>query len=279
MADQLMSAASELSVLVPELWSKKFYPTLKERLPMIECVAHDYEGDIQALGDTVNITKFPQFDAAEDLAETAAADAEALTATQSQLVINHQYVKDYIVTLKGEVQAMDAAQHIGDLAVFAIMKKMHSGMLTAIVPSSSSPDHQISFSSGTTLALADLLAIKDLLDLQDVEEAGRKIVGGVAQQNDLLNVTTFTSADYVGGEVIASGKPGKTLLGFDMNWTSEAGNTVYGFHPLFMQAAVQRAPKVGVYDLGGEGKRATRFNFTVLCGEVQVDNLRVVKVS
>lgn len=278
--DELMRASTELAVLIPEIWSAKFYPTLLEKLPMNSVVAHDYEGEIQALGDTVNITSFPQFDVAQDLAEDGVADAESITPTQSQLVINHMLVKDYIVTYKADVQSMEAAQKLGDLAMHSIMKKMQSILFTDTVASASSPDHQIAFTSSTTLALADILAAKELLDLQDVEEVGRKMIVGAAQLNDLFNITGFVSRDYVANSnAMVSGGLSSQFVGFDLGWTSEAGNTATLFHPLYMQAAVQKAPKVGVYDMGVQGKRANRFNFTVLFGDVQVSNIRVVEIA
>lgn len=277
--DQVMTAASELAVLVPEIWSGKFYKTLLASTPFNDVVGRDYEGEIQALGDTVNITSFPQFDVAEDLAENGTAEAEGVTATQSQLVINHMLVKDFIVTYKAEVQSIDASMQLMDLAMYAIQKKMQSILISDTVASASSPDHQIAYDSASTLAVADILEAKELLDTANVEEVGRKMIVGPAQLNDLLAVSTFTSRDYVDGKSVQTGGVSSPVFGFNMRWTSEAGNTSYFFHPLYMQAAVQRAPKVGVYDVGVNGKRATRFNFTALFGNVQVSNVRVVEVA
>jgi hypothetical protein len=277
--DQVMTAASELSVLVPEIWSGKFYNTLLASTPFNDVVGRDYEGDIQALGDTVNITSFPQFDVAEDLAENGVSEADSITATQSQLVINHMLVKDFIVTYRAEVQSIDASMQLMDLAMYAIMKKMQAILIADTVASASSPDHQIAYASPSTLAVADILGGKELLDTQNVEEVGRKMIVGPAQLNDLLAVSTFTSRDYVDGKAVQTGGVSSPVFGFDLRWTSEAGNTAYLFHPLYMQAAVQRAPKVGVYDVGVNGKRATRFNFTALFGNVQVSNVRVVEIG
>ena len=277
--DQVMTAASELSVLVPEIWSGKFYNTLLASTPFNDVVGRDYEGDIQALGDTVNITSFPQFDTAEDLAENGVSEADSITATQSQLVINHMLVKDFIVTYRAEVQSIDASMQLMDLAMYAIMKKMQAILIADTVASASAPDHQIPYDSSSTLAVADILEAKELLDTQNVEEVGRKMIVGPAQLNDLLAVSTFTSRDYVDGQAVKTGGVSSPVFGFDLRWTSEAGNTSYLFHPLYMQAAVQRAPKVGVYDVGVNGKRATRFNFTALFGNIQVSNVRVVEIA
>lgn len=280
MSDELMRASTEFAAIVPEVWSNKFYPNLLEKLPMIECVSYDYEGDIRALGDTVHISSFPQFDQAQDLAEDGVADAEALTPTNSNLIINHMLVKDYIVTFVAGVQALEASQKLNELAMHAIMKKMQAILIVDTVASASAPDHQIPYDSSTTLALADILEAKELLDTQDVEDVGRKGCVGAAQLNDLFNITGFTSRDYnPSANAMSSGGITSPIMGFDLKWSTEFGNTSLWFHPLYMQGAVQRAPQASVYDLGVQGKRAMRVNFTALFGDVQVDNTRVVEIA
>ena len=278
--DQVMTAATEMDALIPEIWSAAFYPTLKEKLPFIASVAGDYEGEISALGDTVNIMSFPQFAAAEEISENAAVAADAITVSKTQLIINKQVAKDYIITKKAMKQSMEAQAALRDLALHSILKKMQSVIIAEIVPSAASPDHSIAFDSGTTLALADILEAKELLDDADVEEMGRVMVLGSAQYNDLFNISGFTSKDFIpAGSPLASGAVTLPVLGFDVRWTSEAGNVSYLFHPLFLQMAVQQAPSVEVVSLGNEGKRATRVNMDVLFGVKQVSNLRVVTIG
>ena len=59
--DQVMKASAELSVLVPEVWSQKYYDVLLAELPFNSTISRDYEGEIQNLGDTVKISSFPEF--------------------------------------------------------------------------------------------------------------------------------------------------------------------------------------------------------------------------
>jgi len=55
MADQIMTAGSELSVIVPEVWSRRYYDVLLAELPFKSVVNMDYEGEIANLGDTVDL--------------------------------------------------------------------------------------------------------------------------------------------------------------------------------------------------------------------------------
>ncbi len=277
--DQIMKASAELDAIVPELWSAKFYPTLKERLPFISSVATDYEGEIQGLGDTVNIATVPQFDVAEEISEDQAVDADAVTISKTPLVINKQVAKDFIITKKGMIQSIDASNALRDLAIHSIMKKMQDVIVAEIVPSVT-PDHTISFLSGTTLALADILAAKELLDNADCEEMNRQLICGAAQLNDLFNISGFTSRDFIpAGSPLTSGQIQTPVLGFTVQWSSRLGNTAYLFHPIFLQMAVQQAPEVEVVSLGAEGKRAKRVNMDVLFGVKQVSDLRVVNIA
>lgn len=279
MADQVMTGGSELSELRPELWSAAFYPTLQEALPFNDSVSREYEGEIRALGNQVNITTFPQFSEAAEIAENQKSDAEGVTAVGIDLTINKQLTKDFIITDRARVQTIDAMNELRDLAFFAILKKMQSIIIDTIAPSASSPDHTISYDSGTTLGLADILEGKELLDGADVEQAGRVMVNGAAQHNDLFNVSGITSRDFVDGASMQTGALPGQVLGFMPRMTSEAGDTTYLFHPRFMLVAVQRDLSVQAYDQGGQGLRSMRINTSLLMGLVQASNLRVVTIS
>lgn len=280
MADEVHRASTEFDGIIPEIWSAAFYPTLLEKLPFNDSVARDYENEIQDLGDTVNINTFPQFDQAQLLQENEKADADSVTPTKSQLIINKRVVKDYILTKKAMRQSIDSQNQLRDLAMHAIMKKMQSEIIAEISPSASAPDHSIAYDSGTTLALADILEAKELLDDSDVEDFGRAMILGSAQSNDLFNITGFVSKDFIpAGSPLSDGAVTLPVLGFNVRTTTEAGSTAYLFHPIFMQVAVQESPEVAVFDLGVDGKRAQRANMDVLFGVKQLSNLRVVTIS
>lgn len=280
MVDQVITKGVEFDGITPELWSAAFYPTLLQHLPWNDSVSRDYENEIQALGDTVNINDFPQFDVAQDILEDERADADSVTANKQQLVINKQVVKDYILTKRALRQSLDAETKLRDLALYSIMRRMQQIIIAEIAPSASAPDHTIAYDSGTTLALADILEAKELLDTAEVEEAGRTMIVGAAQQNDLFNITGFTSRDFIpAGSPLTSGAITTPVLGFLMKWTTEVGNTSYFFNPMFLTMAVQQSPDVTVHDLGVDGKRATRVNMDVLFGVKQLSSKRVVAIS
>ncbi len=280
MPDQVMTAASNLANLIPELWSSNFYPVLKAKLPFIESVDMSYQGEIANLGDTVNVSQFPEFGAAVELAEDQANDAQGITVSNIQLVINKQIVQDFVVTRKAVLQSLDSLNELNDLAMFSVMKKIQSLIIDATSPSSSAPDHTIGYDSSTTLALADILEAKELLDTANVDGASRIAILGAAQSNDLFNITGVTSRDFIpAGSPLSSGAINVPLLGFDIRETTVVSNTARFFHPSYLTMAIQESPAVEVFNLGGEGKRQTRVNLTSLLGIKQMDSARVVSIS
>jgi len=280
MADQIMTAGSELSVIVPEVWSRQFYDVLLAELPFASIIDDSYEGEIANLGDTVKISTFPEFDEALELPEGSRNDAEALTATQQNLVINKRIVKDFIVTNRAQLQSLPHMDKLKELARFSINKKIQSIIISTSVPSASAPDHQIAYDSGTTLVLADLLEAKELLDTQNVPQSGRHLVMGAAQLNDVFNITGFTSSDFlVSGAPIQTGQLPGALLGFMPHFTTEVGNVTHLFHSSYQTMAAQKGLTIEEFNLGVDGIRGNRVNVDWLGGFKQLDNKRIVELA
>jgi hypothetical protein len=278
--DQIMTSGANLSAIVPELWSQRYYDVLLADLPFSSIVSKDWEGEISDLGDRVNISQFPEFDDADELAEDERSDAAAVTVSGQQLIINKRVVKDFIVTKKAILQSLPHMDKLRELAVYSIMKKICNTIIASIVPSAASPDNTLAYTSGTTLALADLIAGKDALDAQNVPGSDRHMVVGSSQANDIFNITGFQSSDFMAsGGFLQSGQLPPQLLGFLPHFTTLAAATTYLFHRSFMTMASQQGLDVKEYDLGVDGKRATRVNLDTLYGLKQLDGKRVVTIG
>ncbi len=278
--DEIMTAGSNLSAIVPEVWSARYFNVLLADLPFRSIIATDWEGEIADLGDRVNISQFPEFDEGDELAEDERSNAAATTVTGQQLIINKRVVRDFIVTKKAILQSLPHMDKLRELAVYAILKKIERTIIETIVPNASAPDNSIAFDSGTTLALADILEGKELLDNVNVPAADRHMVLGPAQLNDLFNITGFTSRDFILTDgPLQTGQAPSQLLGFMPHYTTLAGNVSYLFQRTFMTMASQQGMDVKEYDLGVEGKRATRVNLDTLYGLKQLDGERVVTIG
>lgn len=281
MADAYMRASTETSVIVPEVWSKNYYDTLLAELPFESLIDKSYEGEISALGDTVNISTIPEFAEGNELpTEDAANDAEAVVITGQQLVINKQLVKDFIVTDKAKLQSLPFTDKLKSLAIYSIQKKIQSLIISLTVPSAAAPDHTLVAVTAGTYALADILASKELLDTAKVPMSDRHKILGAGALNDIFNITGFTSSDFVAsGSPLVTGELPSQLAGFMPHFTTVVGSTVYDFHRSYFTMASQKGIEVKEYDLGVIGKRGTRVNCTTLLGMKQLDNKRVVTVT
>lgn len=280
MANQIHTQATELAVLSPEIWSAKLQEVNRALLPFLDSVNLDYQGDGADIGDIVNVNQIPDFNQAEVLAEGAAGDAEAVTATQTQITINQRPYKDFIVTKKAQLQSLGFMDQLRDNAVYSINKKMQAIIVAAITPSAATPDHQIAFDSGTTLALADILEAKELLMEANCPQDGLVMVLGSEQFNDLYNISGFTSRDFIpAGSPLASGEFATPLAGFMPKFTTVAGDVSYLFHPSFLAMVVQQSLNIEVVSMGADGIRGTRVNADVLMGVAQLDDQRVVSLS
>jgi hypothetical protein len=282
MSDQIMKTSVEMDAVTPEVWSAAWFPALLENLVWADSAARDYQGDIANLGDTVHVTQWPQFGDAIDMQEGDTNDAQGVTASGIPLVVNHMVAQDFIITKKALKQSLDAQEKLRQHAFFSIMKKIDQIIFADVSPSASAPDHIIPYDSGSTLALADFLEAKELLDTALVPDVGqRKAVLGIAQYNDLFNIAGFTSRDFVpNANALSQGAITTPVLGFQIAFTSLVANTCSFFDPIFMQLAVQLNPVPEVFNLGGvNGQRAYRTNMEVLFGNKQMENVRVVQIA
>lgn len=278
--DQIMKTSAEVSAIVPELWSRRYYDTLLAALPFNSVISQDYEGEIIQLGDKVRIPTIPEFSDADEVAEGAKVDADSVTITTQNLTINKRIAKDFIVTNKALLQSIPFVDKLRELCIYAIQKKIQGNIIAATVPSASAPDHTIAYDSGTTLALADMLEAKELLDAADVPMSNRHFVVGAAQLNDIFNITGFTSSDFlVSGAPLQTGELPPALLGFMPHFTSVVGNISYFFHSTYFTMAAQQGVQVKEFDLGVDGVRAVRVNVDTLYGQQQLGNDRVVTIS
>lgn len=279
MSNQIMDT-QKTTAIVPEIWSAKYYQVLLDRLPFIDSVDRSYDGEIQELGDIVNISSIPEFSDATLLAEGASGDADAVEVTGQQLVINSRVYKDVIVTKKSKLQSLSFMDELRDKMIFAINKKIQALIIQNIIPSAATPDHQIAYDSGSTLALADILEAKELLDTQNVAEENRVSVMSAAQWNDIFNINSFTSRDFIpAGSPITSGSLPTPICGFMPKMTNVVLNTSYWYHPTFLTMAIQDALNIEVFNLGVDGVRGTRINADVLLGIRQLDSKRIVSIA
>lgn len=272
----MFDTGAEVSAIVPKQWSENYYDSLLAELPMKDLISKDWEGEIANLGDTVKIPTIPEFADAEELPEVNAGTADTVTIGTQDLVINKRIVKDFIVTNKALLQSIPFVEKLKALAIYSIQKKIQALILAATVPSGLAPDHTLTAVTPGVFALADILALKELLDTQNVPMSDRHLGLGAGTLNDIFNITGFTSSDFVAsGSPLQSGQLPAQLVGFMPHFSTVFGATVYAFHKMYFTMASQQGMDTKEYDMGVDGYRAKRVNCDTLIGIKQMSNVRV----
>lgn len=284
MADPILTGGTELAALIPEHWSPRFYDVLRAALPFIGSVDQSYEGEIRKLGDTVRILTVPDFGEADLLPEGSKGDASTVTATSQSLIINQRPYLDFIVEDTAQLQSEEFMTKLRDAAVYAILKRINTIIVGLVAPASG---NALNYTTGTTLALADILAVGRKLDSLDVPSDNRTMVVGTNQLNDLFNIQQFTSRDYRSGagDPMVTGKFSDTILGWNLKYSSLYGTgsagsaTTYFYHPSFATVAFQKQLNAEAARGTWDGVRATRVNMDCLMGAKQLDSKRVVTLA
>jgi hypothetical protein len=280
MADQLTSSGGSNSAIVPEIWSANFQDNLRNADVLSPILRHDYENEIQSLGDTVNIPSIPDV-TATDLAEGAVGETVSSTATTTPLAINTMTSVDFKITTQAQLQSVAFIDELEKRALSAIQLKMQSNAFALISPSTATPDHVIAYDSASTLADADLLEALDLeVAANWPDNADKYLVTGGLQRNDLVNISKFYDKDTNDGDAPSiTGQILAPIYGHNVRWSGAAGTTTYLFLSDFMQIAVQRGLTMKLYDIGVNGERGYRLNIDVLYGIKQMHNDRVITIG
>lgn len=268
------------TAIIPEIWSAKFFDVNTASLPYIDCVNNDWEGEISALGDIINISQMPEFAEAQLLGEGAKGNASAVIITGQQLTINKRPYVDVIITKESSLQSLPFMDKLRNMMIYSLNKKIQTEIVNLIQPSTSAPDMTLAYDTGSTLALADILEAQELLNGQNVEKSNRIGILEVSQYSDLFNVTSFISRDYIpAGSPITTGVIETPVCGFTIKASNIGNNVSRWLHPSFMTIAFQQALNIELSNLAVLGERGQRLNMDLLMGIKQMDSKRVVSIS
>ena len=110
--------------------------------------------------------------------------------------------------------------------------------------SASAPDHRIAY-AGSSLAKADILEARKLLNEQNVPQGDRTLLVSPASESSLMSITEFTRVDESGGSAaLRNGQIGK-LFGFDVLMSSQVEDLkTMAYHRTAAAMARQLAPRV-----------------------------------
>lgn len=179
--------------------------------------------------------------------ENVAVDAQAITWAVDNLPLNKhrviQVLLEDIANIQSKVaQELQIAERAGlDLAYDTDLALADSFYNSA---SAAAPDHIIPFANTTSLAGADLLSAKLLLDLQKLPQDGRYLGVDPTGYSQLLAVSDFVRVDAINANQVTEGiRPGVVgkIYGFEVFMsTAVVANQHIAFHKSAMAYGVQQ---------------------------------------
>lgn len=255
-----------VSEQIQKFWAPMFMKELRQSLLLGALVNKEYQGEIKQLGDTVYVS---QINAPTGELRTAGTDAdsfntEALSTSRISIQANKRAVAAFefedLVQLQSQIGAQDS--EIRESLKFAISKQVNDYLKTLVSPSTSSPDHLIN--SVTDFNAAQLSAARILASQAKwLMQKGWYGLLDPSYYGDILNASTLTSSDYVGGEApIVGGQIVKQRFGFNLlEDNSFSTDRALLFSPDFMHLVMQQEPRFKISDQHANKK----FGYIVSC--------------
>lgn len=241
---------------IQTFWSSLFMDELRQTNLLYNLVNREYTGDLREMGDTVKVNQINAptgqrltIDGAgvgrTFTPETISLSTVSVTADQ-RLVASYDFHD--LVAIQSMIDPVGSrATEVRAAMVSAISNQLNSYLYSLVAPTTTIPS--IATMTAATVALArENAAIAKW-------SYNKPWYGLLAPQyySDLLVDTTFTSADFVGGDTpVISGQIGLKRYGFNIfeDNTQTAGATAGGlfFHPDFLYMVSQYEPRFKISD-------------------------------
>jgi N4-gp56 family major capsid protein len=253
----VLTGLTEVDVTIEQIVSATVQQVLTAEAVVFPLV-QDFSNEVGPGMDTVKIPKFGNF-TVNTKVENVAVEAQANTFDSDNLALDQhkviQWLLEDIASLQAKVNLTQAyvTQAAKDLAAEMdqyVLDVMEAGVST------SAPDHKRAY-AGSTIAKADILLARQLLNTAKVPMAGRSAVISPAEEASLLNISEFVRIDESGGsEALRNGRIGR-LFGFDIYMSPQAEDAKSMFFHMSCQAfARQLAPRYQTQpDLANLGER------------------------
>lgn len=274
-----VSGVSQLSNLIPEMWSPLMYNELRNNLMLADFFEKSYEGSISAMGDIVRVNQIsaPTGEILTD--DTQAFSSDALVVNQKTLTVNKRASASFEISDLAQLQSQKFEAEVQNALVFAVRKQIESQIISALVPSTSAPDHDIAPASASDLAAADIASMRRLLRIAKVPTQGLGLFLDPNYYADVLTKTQLVSKDFQGGMPTENGNVGN-LFGFNVMEHDLLGADIgFACHPSALQLVMQQGLRIKVSDLHSNNKYGYLISADIVFGISLFDNTRIVKIS
>lgn len=240
------------AVFIPEVWSKKVLEATEENLVLANLVTR-LDQDVKGRGDVVHVPNLSNLEA-NDKVQGSEIQLQAPTETEVQLNVDQWKESSFLIEDILKVQAdYDLMSRYTGKAGFAIAKAVDSSLASL-----GSGFSQAFGTYNTAITTDVLLDSVQALDDADVPQSDRHFVHRPDVKRDLLDLSTYTSRDFVEGGPVSTGQIGD-LYGvstYMSNNIVKSGNNTNNmlFHREALALAMQNGPRVqseySIRDLG-----------------------------
>lgn len=251
--------AADIQEMVVKAWSDVFMQELREDLLLGALVNKEYSGQINALGDKVEVSQInaPTGQLLTIGVDADAFDTESLSTTSIEIKADKRAVQAYEFedTVKLMTQIGQKDSELRQAMMFSVSKQINDYLYTLVSPSTSAPDH---LRTGIADFNAAELAADRMLAAQAKwgKEKGWYALLDPSYYSDVLNAVTLTSSDYGASDApLISGQVALKRYGFNI-LEDNSRATDYGllFHPDFMHMVMKTQPTFKVSDLHSNKK-------------------------
>lgn len=248
MADAL-TGLTEVSDTVEEIVSAEVQMVLNANL-VVPGTISDYSGMVGPGMDTLKIPRFGKF-TVNTKVENTAVDAQTNAFSTDSLLLDQHKVVQFLVE---DIAALQAKVAVSQQYVQQAGKDLANEMDLKLIndiesgTSAAAPDHKRAY-AGASLAKADILTARQLLNEQNVPLEDRSALISPASEAAILAISEFVRVDESGGsEALRNGRIGK-LFGFDIFVSSNVEDLKSLFyHKTCHATARQLAPRVKTFD-------------------------------
>ena len=274
-----VNGVADLVNLIPVITSPKIYAELRNQIMFSSFFEREYEGEISSFGQIVKVNQIvaPSGEIlSSDKAEFASADLEV---TQQSITCDKIAVASFDITDLAQIQSLEFETQMVEALSYAVRQKLEGQILAAMLPSTSSPDHDIAPAAASDMAAVDLGSMRTLLSAAKVPVVGRGLFLAPSYYGDLLSKTQLTSLDFVSGQAGQSGVL-SNFMGFNIMEHNLLGADIgYAAHPSALQVVMQRGVTVKVSDLHPLGRLGYKVSAHMIFGVKLMDNKRLAKIS
>jgi len=242
-------------VFIPEIWSKEIIKAVEDKLVLAPLV---WRFDSEAkMGDTIHVPSLTNLVANNKVANLPTSP-QAPTETNTDISIDKHKETTFFVEDIAEVQSHQNQMGLyTQKAGFAIAEQIDTDLAT-LAASLSQTYGTYNTAITTDVVLDSIQALDDAVAPED----SRYFVFRPDVKRDLLDLSAYTSNDYVDGKPVMTGNIG-SLYGVQTFMSTNIVKTVNNTDNIMFQKeclalAMQKAPRVqSAYDLEYLGNRVT----------------------